>query len=104
MPPAVMDQILRNSAWLLWASSLPNASEAELAVAHGPDTHCEVFHRMHYQAVDIMTETSEYASKKAIDSLVLTWFSDGAGSGLTSCLLDLCDIGMCVFALRYGWQ
>lgn len=79
MPSTAMDQILRTNAWLHWASSLPNASEAELAMAHGPDTHCEVFNRMHYQAVDIMTEASEYASKKAVDSLVLTWFSDGAG-------------------------
>ncbi len=41
-----------------------NASEAELAMAHGPDTHCEVFHRMHYQAVDIMTDLNMLATRQ----------------------------------------
>ena len=77
MPKATIKQLLRSQDWLHWAETLPDVTELQLAMARGPVPYCQVYHRMQYQGVTFCTEPKEESiTKFAVDSLVLTWYTD----------------------------
>ena len=74
MPKAAMKTILRMGSWHEWARTLPGVTEVEIAMSKGPRLDFSVSHRMHYQGQTFCTKAAEYANKKSVDSLVMTWF------------------------------
>ena len=81
MPGGFMKTLLRQNQWHTWALSAQNMSAVELAMSKGPQLHLPTFHRMQHQAVTFVTETKERRDKKAVDGLVLTWFTESGPDG-----------------------
>ncbi|DBA69481.1 TPA: hypothetical protein ACH3X2_012821 [Trebouxia sp. C0005] len=62
--------------WNSWVSSLPNHTPEELAMSKGPHMSLTLWNHLEIQGNRFLTSRVEGSSKKACDSLVLTWFTD----------------------------